>query len=234
MTRVAKGSAIVWGLMGVALVLAGCGGGQVSQDQVTTTGDSVASSSSSTESSANTSSSSGSLPPGVPATYYEDMAAVARDFGITDPPDVAPVRAISLSESAQVTADCLTGQGFPSRVEDGSTVLEFDTAQREAARLAQYVCLSRYPTHETYTRPLSETQQRVFYDWMVEETLPCMQDLGYPAPEPPSFETFSADYERGELWFPDTELTSLADDMNVIMDACQVLPPDDVLYGSDR
>lgn len=175
------------------------------------------------------------LPDGVAATYYADMAELAELMRISDPPSVTPIRAVTRDEIDQVKADCLTGQGFPAKVENsGGISYEVPPGQQESARMASYVCSGHYPLHERYSQTLSEEQLRVYYNWIVEETIPCMQNLGYPTPEPPTLETFMAEYlESNALFFPDGNLDpgSIADDMHTVIEHCEVMPPDEELYG---
>lgn len=173
----------------------------------------------------------------VPDEHREDMAELARGLGITDPPDVDPVRAITREEQPFVMADCLTQAGFPSEADpsDGSWGTRANQDQLEAMRLAEFTCLGQYPLMERYTATWDEEQLTVQYDWLRDEVLPCMQDLGYPTPVMPTQEVFVAMYaEQGRLWFPDGELDrdTIAADMGRVMEECEVFPPDEVLYGS--
>ncbi len=178
----------------------------------------------------------GGLPPGVPATYYADMAEWAEIINLDDPPSVEPVRAVGKDEIDQVMVDCLVEFGVDARLEPsgGFSVHSSDREQGEANERLEFICMGRYPLHERYQQSFASEQLEVYYEWMVEETIPCMQSLGYPTPTPPSKETFVAAYEaRGELFFPDTELdpSTMAGDMVTIMEQCEVMPPDEELYG---
>lgn len=178
----------------------------------------------------------GALPPGVPATYYADMAYHAEVLKLSEPPDVKPIRAVDRVEFDQVQVDCLVEHGVDAQVEP-SGGLSYGVAAgqpEEPVNLASYICLARYPMHERYSQQFTADQLETYYAWMVEETIPCMESLGYPTPTPPSKETFVAAYEaRGELFFPDTELdpSTIAGDMMKIMEQCEVMPPDEELYG---
>lgn len=178
------------------------------------------------------------LPDGVAATYYADMAELAEIMRLSDPPSVTPIRAVTRDEIDQVKADCLTEQGFPAEVEDsGGISYEVPSGQQGSARIASYTCSGQYPLRERYSQTLSEEQLQVYYDWIVEETIPCMQDLGYPTPEPPTLETFMAEYAKSNaLFFPDGDLDpgSIADDMHTVLEHCEVMPPDKELYGQSK
>lgn len=176
------------------------------------------------------------LPPGVPDTYREDMQAMAQGYGITEPPDVTPIRAVNNREQAQVMAECMTAKGFTTVVgSDGrSWVTSAERVQADAMRLAEYQCIGEYPLAAQFAQKFDERQLQVHYDWMRHEVVPCMQGLGYPTPEIPSLETVTSNYAAGgPLWFPDTELdpATIADDMAVIMEECEIFPPNDLLYG---
>lgn len=176
------------------------------------------------------------LPPGVPATYYADMAEWAEIITLNDPPTVHPLRAVDQDEYDRVQVDCLVEFGVDARLEPsgGFSVHSGDREQGEANERLEFICLGRYPLHERYQQRFALEQLEVYYAWMVEETIPCMESLGYPTPVPPTKETFVANYEaRGELFFPDTELdpSTIAGDMVTIMEQCDVMPPDEALYG---
>lgn len=126
--------------------------------------------------------------------------------------------------------------GVDARLEanGGFSIHASDLEQDEANERLGFICMGRYPLHERYHQQLATEQLEIYYAWMVEETIPCMQSLGYRTPEPPTMETFVANYEaRGELFFPDTELdpSTIAGDMMKIMKQCEVMPPDEELYG---
>lgn len=156
-------------------------------------------------------------------------------MNLADPPSVTPIRAVERDEFDQVQVDCLTEQGVDAHLEpSGGFSYQSGAGQEDATKVAHFTCLGRYPMHERYGRQFTPGQLETFYAWMVEETIPCMQSLGYPTPVPPTKETFVAAYEaRGELFFPDTELdpATIAGDMVTIMEQCEVMPPDEELYG---
>ncbi|WP_162801956.1 hypothetical protein [Ornithinimicrobium murale] len=163
------------------------------------------------------------------------MAELAADAGITDPPRIAPKRAVTPQEIDQIMADCMTDHGFPAVVKDGGGWgYEVPAGQSDAAALVSYSCKALYPMAAEFVTPLSADQLRVYYDWLVEETIPCMQSLGYPTPEPPTFETYAANYEASQaLFFADAALdpAEVGGAMPDILSNCQALPPDDLLYG---
>lgn len=101
---------------------------------------------------------------------------------------------------------------------------------------AEYVCFGRYPIEERYTQALDEGQLRIYHAWLVEETLPCMQQLGYPIPTPPTLEVFIATYQAsGQLFFLDSALApgTEAEAMAEVVAHCDVEPPEALLHGSD-
>lgn len=176
------------------------------------------------------------LPAGVPQSYEADMAALAQGMGLQDPPAVTPERAVSNLERPIVMTECLTAKGFPTEVSADGRGWEsgFSRDQAEAYAVAEYTCMGTYPMAAVYLQPYDDDQLLVHYDWMREEVIPCMRDLGYPTPEVPSWESVRADYAQGRaLWFPDTELdpATVADDMAVIMDSCEIYPPNELIYG---
>lgn len=131
--------------------------------------------------------------------YSSDIAARAELLGLSDPPEVSPVRVVTREEFLQVQQKCLAEEGFTTELDpdgDGLAVTLAD-GQGKAYLLADYVCQGRYPLHEVYTRDVTETQLRTYFEWNTGELATCMAGLGYAVPDPPSFEVFTATYEAG-------------------------------------
>lgn len=73
--------------------------------------------------------------------------------------------------------------------------------QADAVALAEYVCIAQYPLQPQFYQPLDDARMRQSYDWHVTTTIPCLQNLGYTTPEPPSLEVYIETYRAtGEQW----------------------------------
>jgi hypothetical protein len=87
-------------------------------------------------------------PAGVSTPSIEEQrAALAAEFGITDPPDVTVVQLVTPEQRGAFVEACLTEQGY-SPTEGAYAVPIEETA---AFDLANYICLARYPIDPSYT-----------------------------------------------------------------------------------
>lgn len=111
------------------------------------------------------------------------------------PPDMIPediplVRYMTPRKQLDVKAECLRQEGFPNRREGDSIVLQIEPDQRLAYGIADVVCTGKYPIDLTHTKPLTEDQWVRVYEHLVDVTVPCIRDLGYDIPDPPTLETY--------------------------------------------
>lgn len=175
-----------------------------------------------------------------PLTHEEELERLAVDFGL-DPrslPQVDVVREISPEESDEVTSECMTEQGFPPDREGGTMSWTTPDGQLLGLNTALYVCQAKYPVAHRYRESLSRAQLELVYDHQVEVMVPCIRELGYDVPEPPSRERFlerdGAWEELGELEpqvVQDAIRTGRWESYQDFLDACPPMPPQDVLYG---
>ena len=179
-----------------------------------------------------------SLPlPGLSSDYDSQMADRAEMLGISDPPEVSPVRVVTREEFLQVQQKCLAEEGFTTELDpdgDGLAVTLAD-GQGEAYFLADYVCQGRYPLHEVYTRDVTEAQLRTYFEWNTGELATCMAGLGYAVPDPPSFEVFTAAYGAGRgMWMPFDDVPDelWMDTVTDVDEHCQVEPSDEAIFGA--
>lgn len=130
------------------------------------------------------------------------LAGWARSRGIEDPPDVAVVRETRPEEMGESVAECVREQGFEARAfPDGSWETVGAPGQGDAVALAEYVCIAQHPLQPQFYQPLDDARLRQSYHWHVDTTIPCLQDLGYATPEPPTVEVYTATYRAtGEQW----------------------------------
>lgn len=168
----------------------------------------------------------------VPEHYVTTMRSYALSLGIDQPPAVSPVRVVGPEEIEQLVATCLTELGFPATADPhGGVGYESGPRQEQAGAIAEYTCLGRYPLADEFVQPLSQEQKAVYYDWQVDEVLPCLTALGYPAPDVPSREV----YLSGDvIWFlepPGLEGPELAEAMAEVARECEPTPPVHLVYG---
>ncbi|MCK0111816.1 hypothetical protein MWU75_06660 [Ornithinimicrobium sp. F0845] len=146
-------------------------------------------------------------------------------------PEVDLIREVGDDAWLAVHVECLTQAGFPPTSNDDQAV-RWDTPaeQSDAFALAEFTCAAQYPRLMAYQQPYSAEQLALMYDWMVEETIPCLAGEGYEVTDVISLEAFRASYapESG-FWTPDAGVPGgvpLA-----IQGRCPHMPPQEVLYG---
>lgn len=147
-----------------------------------------------------------------------------------DPPEVTPVRTVTLQEANDAHFECMAEQGFPSVTDQhGQQAIEFSKDQAESMKLSQYVCYARHPLEDKYYEPYSVDQLRIIYDWNKTEVTECLRNQGVEASSPPSFEAFAERYAlTGREHWTATEGV----DLMSLEELCPETPPDDLLYGS--
>lgn len=131
-------------------------------------------------------------------------AALADELGITDPPEVSPVREVAPDdEGLRIQTQCMIDRGWPYREDqDGGYVLELRVEQEASFNLDSYVCQLQYPVAERYRQPWGRTQHEARYAYLTEIYLPCVRAQGYSVAEPPSLEVFVEDEASGRPWIP--------------------------------
>jgi len=174
------------------------------------------------------------------ALYLAEVERLSRDFeernGQPPPDDVTFVRFIDAWEFGEVHAECVRGRGFDVEVTfDGG--VSYGTVPRDqelALHEAIYRCQVAYPVHPRYRLPWTEQMIRVLYEYYVDELVPCLVDQGYPAQEPPSWETFLASHGTEREWNPYAVVVDRDDpqEWRAINETCPQAPPDAALYGS--
>ncbi|USQ78394.1 hypothetical protein NF556_12135 [Ornithinimicrobium faecis] len=156
------------------------------------------------------------------------LAGWADSRGIEDPPQVEVVRETRPEEMGELVADCVREQGFEARAfPDQSWETRGGPGQAEAIALAEYVCIAQYPLQPQFYQPLDDARLRQSYEYHVNTTIPCLQDLGYTTPEPPSVEVYVETYRaRGDQWIAQT-----AGDLPFeTIDQCPPVPSGDDLF----
>lgn len=169
--------------------------------------------------------------PSRPQTFQDTLDPYWRSLNLEgEPPEVVPVRTVTLDEADDALVECMAEQGFPSVVDQhGQRGIEFSRDQAEAVKLSQYVCYARYPLEDKYYEPYSVDQLRAIYDWNRTEVTECLREQGVEASSPPSFEAFAERYAlTGREHWTATE----GIDLMSLEELCSETPPDGVLYGA--
>lgn len=147
-------------------------------------------------------------------------------------PEVEPIRVVSMSEANDAYFDCMEAQGFPSQLDDyGQRGIQFSAEQHDAMKHAGYVCYASYPLDGKYYEPYSVEQLQAVYEWNITVTSDCLREQGVEPSEPPTFESFVAEYAQTgrEYWTASTDT-----DLSAVEEPCPETPPDDVLYPPGR
>lgn len=159
------------------------------------------------------------------------LAGWAQSRGIEDPPEVAVIRETRPEEMGELVAECVREQGFDAKAfPDGSWETVGAPGQDDAVALAEYRCIAQYPLQPVFYQPLDDDHLRQSYDWHVETTIPCLQDLGYTTPEPPTVEVYIETYRaQGDQW-----MAQHAGGLPFeAWDQCPPTPPPEELFPSD-
>ncbi len=166
----------------------------------------------------------------IAAKRAAELAGYAKFLGLDDPPEVAPVKYVTLeTQDAHIKA-CMSEQGFEP---DSEGAYGAPTGQMTVLNTALYVCSASYPLEDKYERPYSIEQKRIIYDYFVGSLVPCLTEHGFTPPEAPSFETFLATAGTAEEYNPFQVALATADAETVerVAAECPLLPPTSELFG---
>lgn len=140
-----------------------------------------------------------------------------------DVPDVTAERVIAAADEGALRT-CYQDQGLVVGTPEFGEGFSVKTDSLEQSRQARVVCLARFPNRvDVANTDLDDEQLRVHYDWTVQQTVPCIDGLGFDTAEPPGLDEFIAGYRADQpLWFPGSYgLDELAE----IRDECDLIPP---------
>lgn len=189
-----------------------------------------------------------SLPPAPTVTdgasYEELVARVMQEQkdSLSSPSSMAPegaslvdvVRIVDAQGWPTAQTSCLAEAGFSAQPIPGSgyeILGEIPPDQVEALRLASWSCKWQYPIDPRRNDSLDRGQAQALYAHLVDVTAPCIEQLGYRVPEPPSEDAWLASYLAAqERWDPVAAVaTGLSSDaFDQIMEQCPAEP--DGLY----
>lgn len=156
------------------------------------------------------------------------------------------IRWVSVEESGEQIAECLTQGGFPSTAIGGAVESE-DLAeeQRENYFRLYADCAAQYPIDPRYSRTWGEDQWKIQYEYLIDYYIPCIASFGVNIPEDaiPSEESFveNALY-REDMWHPVSlwtgetteypELSSTRTEQGAALaKACPQMAPSHLLFG---
>ncbi|WP_282005962.1 hypothetical protein [Propioniciclava sinopodophylli] len=163
------------------------------------------------------------------AKRARELAGYAKHLGLTEVPDVHPIRFVSPDEQAGYHAACMAEQGYPA---DADGMYGAAPGQDEAIALALYTCVARYPLADKYEQPYTVAQKRIIYDHFESTLIPCFKSRGFEAPPLPVFETFLAGIGTAQEYNPHAYLDNLTGpQMRELEQACPFLPPAEQLWG---
>lgn len=178
------------------------------------------------------------LPEWEPPVFTREDWLSWSNYDLDELPEVAVIREINLEEQEEVIIACMADQGFSGEydAQSGGTRWSYPTEQQDAFTLAMYTCDASYPLAPEYYQPYSTEQLVQIYSWQVEQTLPCVEERGYEAGEPPTLTAYVEWYSERmtPMWDPLREVIGQTDDQSFreLEQDCPGLPPADQLYGS--
>lgn len=168
-------------------------------------------------------------------SVQEQNAALAAEFGITDPPPVQVVRLVVPEERGELVEQCLIARGWPAH-EDGYTFISYSPDQEADWNLDNYICMSSYPIDPDRGGGMwTDAQTATQYDWTINTVLPCLDALGYTVTvPPPSRADFIAAWWT-DPYYPFAHIdgfTAMSNAEHALLDAqCPQTAPTDQLWG---
>lgn len=127
------------------------------------------------------------------------LAELAKMLRIKNPPQVETVRRVRPDERWSLIGECLSTEGFP---QSSTKMFTWGPGQKEQYDLAFYTCSARYPLLPVFSHPPTEAQFRVYYQYYLSETIPCLEKAGYTVSDVPSLESYLESVKNGKPWMP--------------------------------
>jgi hypothetical protein len=156
--------------------------------------------------------------------YQDYLEYLQKTLQVSDPPDVALVRFVSVDDWPHIVSECITSAGFPVRISQGGVVLDGDVPdeQADALNLAWYTCQAAYPVDQRTQEPLPRVRAEKQYDHLVDNVAPCVRAEGFDVPQAPSLESWlDAYYTDGAAWDPFTVVGEVAPEkLDAIYTSC--------------
>lgn len=177
--------------------------------------------------------------PGAGDSREEELARMADEFGLENPPHVDLVREVTPAEGEIYFDQCMREEGWNLDWRDEYTVPE---EQVDAFLLSEYICHAQFPLREEFLQPLDNDQWKMLYDHWVSKTLPCFKYYGLTvADNVPSRDAF---LDNPTSWQPNRSVTDDQVQLLVVDEGFALSlddfyinvcpgPDEDVLYGVD-
>ncbi|MFT3889160.1 MAG: hypothetical protein QM713_13480 [Arachnia sp.] len=155
----------------------------------------------------------------------------AEQLNLAEPPEVPLERWIRSDEFGAVSEKCYAEYGFDVKGTFDGLGLKVVTrpAEDQASLfdLTTYTCSARFSVDPEYRQPITEDQMRVRYEYELDFLIPCLQDLGYTTPQPPSLETYVSTF-----WTENWSAWNALEEADAILEAaCPPTPPTGAWIG---
>lgn len=160
------------------------------------------------------------------------LAELATSLRIEDPPVVEVVRELEPEEVSEVVQECLGAAGFPTGA-DGA--ISHPEDQQETFYLAYYTCHAQFPVKEIYLQPLTDEQRLFIRSHWIDSVIPCLAELGYELPQPPSAQAYLDSLGTAEEYTISGELVEFGIPYSAIETAlreCPENPPSAAVYAN--
>ncbi len=134
----------------------------------------------------------------------EKWANILSMFPDAERPETSIVRYLEDNEFWVNLAACMEEEGFPAEALAGGGVRFGDvpSSQALAHNLAFFTCEARYPLMDKYWADITEDQLRRLYAHHVDESIPCLQGMGYEVEPPPSIQQYLSTFHSEDQWNP--------------------------------
>lgn len=139
-------------------------------------------------------------------TRADYLDRIAGMFQVDDPPAVEVVRVVEPEELQPLVTQCMAEAGF---VADSSGTYTFPEDQTASLHLNFYICYAKYPIDDRYLQPMTTDQRLYVRTYWIESAIPCLADLGYVIPQPPTEETYLASLGTPDEYIVSGELHEL-------------------------
>lgn len=157
-----------------------------------------------------------------------NMQGLATFYEVSAPPAIDVKGWVLPEESGDYVDDCMTGLGYA--VTDGSYE-SIPDAQQSQFQFDRYRCSASYPVIPKYTFAYTDQNIGNIYDWMVEDSIPCLADQGHSISGVPSRATFISNYRASGPFFPYEQLVHLPPaEFQALESICPQWPPAEVIY----
>lgn len=159
------------------------------------------------------------------------LASFAQRLGLTNPPKVAIVRVVPMSEVTPAMIKCLTSAGFPATLTaDGEGwSVQYNHDQEDAYRLAAYTCAAQYPGDPAQTASrMTREQKLIAFHYLTVTLVGCLKDHGYAVTNIPSEQVFLDSWDTAP-WNPYMQLPVSAS--TALQGTCEPNTPPKLLWG---